>query len=165
MIRRTAHRASALTLVAGGLFSASESRAEDTSTRTESTGPDMREIGGGLVTFGISYGVALGVAATSGHQGDSHLYVPIVGPWLDFGDRGSCPQTGSCDKETTYRVLIVADGIFQALGALSVVSGFLFQTTREVTTTTSAGATAPAIQVTPVQYAHGGLGLAAIGRF
>ncbi len=134
-------------------------------THTETTGPDLRRIGGGIVVFGISYGVSVVVAASSGHQGDSHLYVPIVGPWLDFGDRGHCPQTGSCDGETTNRVLLVADGIFQAVGALSVVSGFLFQKTSDVTTTKTGSAIEPIVQITPMEYAHGGLGLAALGRF
>lgn len=187
MIRRKVHTAAAVTLVAGSLSFASASRADDVTvvtpapapvvvvqpapatdtvrTHTESTGPDMRMIGGGIVTFGISYGVAIAVAATSEHQGDSHLYVPIVGPWLDFGDRGNCPQTGSCTGETANRVLIVADGVLQALGVLSVVSGLVFQRTREITTTTTNATTEPAIQITPVEYAHGGLGLAAVGRF
>ena len=107
MIRSPFHTAAGLTVIAGTLSLAQVSRADDVTvvapepapvvvvrpetdtvqTRTESTGPDMRKIGGGIVTFGISYGVAVVVAATSDHQGDNHLYVPIVGPWLDFGDR------------------------------------------------------------------------------
>jgi hypothetical protein len=186
MIRCAVHWAAALTIVAGTLFFTSVLRADDAilgasapsapvvaepvpaadtvRLHTESTGPDMREMSGGIVTFGISYGVALGVAATSGHQGDSHLYVPIVGPWLDFGDRGSCSQA-SCNREMTYRVLIVADGILQALGALSIVSAFVFQTTHEITTATATDAMAPTLKITPVEYAHGGLGLAASGTF
>jgi hypothetical protein len=131
---------------------------------TESTGPDARAVGGGIFTFGVSYAVAFGVAATSGHQGDRHLYVPLAGPWVDFGDRGACPTTGSCGNETMFRVLIVADGIFQALGALSVVSGFLFPTTHEVTTTTATTTSVPTIRVVP-DCSHGGLGLAALGTF
>jgi hypothetical protein len=63
-----------------------------------------------------------------------------------------------------FRVLIVADGIFQALGALSVVSGFLFPTTHEVTTTTATTTSVPTIRVVP-DCSHGGLGLAALGTF
>jgi hypothetical protein len=62
-------------------------------------------------------------------------------------------------------VLIAVDGVFQGLGLLSVVSGLVFQKTHEVTTTTTAAATQPTVQITPVEYAHGGLGLAAVGRF
>jgi hypothetical protein len=137
--------------------------AADTVQSHKETAPDMREIGGGIVTFGISYGISLGVAATSAHQGDSHLYVPIVGPWLDFGDRGPCSQ-GSCDKETAYRALIVVDGIFQALGALSIVSGFVFQTTHEDTTTSTVAASQSSVRIVPM-YANGGPCLAAVGSF
>jgi hypothetical protein len=62
-------------------------------------------------------------------------------------------------------VLIVADGILQALGALSIVSAFVFQTTHEITTATATDAMAPTLKITPVEYAHGGLGLAASGTF
>jgi hypothetical protein len=177
--------AAALTLVACTLSFASSSRADDVTvvtatpsppvviepapapdtvrTHTETSSPDMREIGGGVVTLGISYGIALGVAATSAHQGDDHLYVPVVGPWLDFGDRGGC-AAGSCDKENAYRAVIVVDGVFQALGALSIVSGFVFQTTQDVATTSTADATPPNIRIVPT-YTNGGPGLAAVGRF
>jgi hypothetical protein len=185
MTRRPVHTAFALTFVVGALFVASASRADDASgvlptsappaaveaaptadavtTQTASTGPEMRAIAGGIFAFGVSYGFALGVAATSGHQGDNHLYVPIVGPWLDLRDRGNCPQAASCGNETAYGALIVADGVLQTIGALFVVGGFVFPTTRNVTTVTAT--MAPTVQITPVEYAHGGLGLAAVGRF
>jgi hypothetical protein len=181
MIRSIVRNAAALTLGAGTLSIAVTSRADDVSppapavaqpapqtdtvrTHTESTGPDMRTIGGGIVTFGISYGIAIGVAAGSDHEGDHHLFVPLVGPWLDLGDRGSCPLSRSCAAETANRALIVVDGVFQAIGVLSVVSGFVFQTTRDVTTTSTSKAE-PTLRIEPVQYAHRGLGLAAVGTF
>jgi|HubBroStandDraft_1064217.scaffolds.fasta_scaffold48100_2 hypothetical protein len=187
MTRRPVRIASALTIVLGALLVASAVRADDVSpvlptslppaavepaltpdtvrTPTERTGPELRATAGGLFTFGISYGFAVGVAATSGHQGDSHLYVPIVGPWLDLGDRGHCPQAASCGNETAYGALIVADGVLQTIGALFVVGSFVFPTTRNDTTMTATATTAPTVQITPVEYAHGGLGLAAVGRF
>ncbi len=178
MIRRFARNAVALTLAVGTLSIVVSSRADEPApvvvaqpapqsdtvrTHTESTGPDMRTIVSGIVTFGISYGIALGVAAGSDHEGDHHLFVPIVGPWLDLGDRGSCPLSRSCAAETANRALIVVDGVFQAIGVITVVSGFLFPKTRDVTTTTARSE--PTVEIEPVQYAHGGLGLAAIGTF
>jgi hypothetical protein len=180
----THRRATALILVAALLTIAPRSRADDVTgstptppapvvvgqppatdtvqTRTERDGPDLRVVSGGVVTFVVPYGIAVVVAATSGHQGDSHLYVPLAGPWLDLGDRGRCG--GACAQETANRAALVVDGVFQALGVLSIISGFVFERTREVTTTTTT-ATQPTVQITPVQYAHGGVGLAAIGRF
>jgi hypothetical protein len=179
MIRRLARNTMAFTLAVGTLSIVVTSRADEPApvvvgqpapqsdavrTRTESTGPDTRTIVGGIVTFGISYGIALGVAAGSDHEGDHHLFVPIAGPWLDLGDRGSCPLSRSCAAETANRALIVVDGVFQAIGVLTVVSGFLFPMTRDVTTTTTAKSE-PTVKIEPVQYAHGGLGLAAVGTF
>jgi hypothetical protein len=183
MFRNSIQTAAALAAVAGTLTIAATSRADDANppapvvvaqpagpdtvqTRTESTGPDGRTIGGGIVTFGISYGIAIGVAAGSGHEGDRHLFVPLIGPWLDLGDRGACPLSRSCAAETGNRALIVVDGVFQAIGVLTVVSGFVFPKTRDVTTTTTTtAATKPTFDITPVRYAHGGLGLAAVGTF
>jgi hypothetical protein len=187
MVRNAARTAAALTLVAGTVTSLpATSRADDvttttappvvvpqpapivdtTQTHTESAGPDLRTIGGGLITLGVSYSIGIAVAANSDHHGDRHLYVPVIGPWLDLGDRGgNCSQSGSCDKETFNRFLIAADGVFQALGVLSIVSGFVFEPKREVTMTTTTATTRPTLQITPVEYAHGGLGLAALGTF
>lgn len=92
----------------------------------------------------------------------SHVYAPIVGPWLDFGDRGNCPQASSCDGVTANRILIVVNGVFQAIGVLSVVSGLVFSKT---TTTMTDAATEPSVRITPVKYAQGGMGLAAVCRF
>jgi hypothetical protein len=172
MNRRLLPTAAALTLVTGSLCLHSTSRADDATaststtetvhTHTESSGPDMRVVGGGIFTFGVSYAVAVVVGATSTHQGDGDLYIPIVGPWMDFVDRGGCPQSGSCGAETGNKVLLVVDGVFQAIGVLSIASGLLFERTTVDTTTTS---TQPSVRITPVEYAHGGLGLAAVGRF
>jgi hypothetical protein len=181
MIRHAIHSTFALSVVAGALSFATPSRADDVTvvtpapvvvTRTEPTSdtvrtqssPDTRTMGSGIVTFGISYGIAIGVAAGSRHEGDDHMYVPLVGPWLDLGDRGNCPQSGSCAKETANRAFIAVDGVFQALGVLSFVTGLVFQRSNDVTTTTT-GKTLPIVEITPVRYAHGGLGLAAVGTF
>src|SRR4029077_11191764 len=92
-------------------------------------------LGSGIAVFGIPYITSVIVAASSDHDGDHHLYVPLAGPWLDMANRGSCP-TGSnaCDNETTYKVLLAVDGVFQALGAIEIVSAFLTPEKREVTT-------------------------------
>ncbi len=78
----------------------------------------------GVLVFGASYGAAVITAASSDHKGDNRLYVPLLGPWLDLGTRGSCPvSSSSCDHETTDKVLVVVDGIFQAAGFISVIDG------------------------------------------
>lgn len=187
MIRSPFHTAAGMIVLAGALTFAPTSRADDgtvvapepapivvvrpapatdtVQTRTESAGADTRQIGGGLVTLGISFGAAVIVGSTSARKADGDLYVPIVGPWLDLTDRGRSPPHGSYDPEIGNRVLIIIDGVFQCLGVVSAVSGLAFPRTHEVTTTTTAAATQPTVRITPVQLAHGGLGLAAVGRF
>jgi hypothetical protein len=60
-------------------------------------------------------------------------------------------------------VLLVVDGIFQGIGAVTTVWGFLTPEHREVTTTT-AEADKPTVHVTPASLGTG-YGLAAFGSF
>lgn len=83
----------------------------------------------GLVLFGAPYVASIGIAASSSHTGDSNLYVPVVGPWLDLGQRPGCPASGGCGAETGDRVLLVADGVLQTVGALEIVGAFVFPET------------------------------------
>jgi hypothetical protein len=132
------------------------------------TRPNHSLITSGVITLGASYGASAIVAAQSDHPGDKRLFIPVVGPWLDLTDRGSCPSNTSCDGETGYKVLIVVDGIVQAVGALDIVAGFLMPET--VTTvaksapSTSVAVFQPKVHVAPVSMASG-YGLAAVGTF
>src|SRR5581483_12385885 len=82
-------------------------------------------IGGGAIAFGTSYAMAVVASVISSHQGDSHLTVPIVGPWLDLADRGGCGTAGvmRCDVEQGNKTGVVIDGIFQSVGLLTFVAG------------------------------------------
>jgi hypothetical protein len=125
-------------------------------------GPDRRLIGSGITTFALSYIPALVVAAESDQSTDHHLYVPVVGPWLDLGDRPGCGPTHiGCDTETTYKVLLVLDGIFQDLGVLTAVSGFLMPERHEVVQTAD-----DKLHVLVAPSSVGtGYGMAAVGSF
>jgi len=81
----------------------------------------------GAIVFAGTYGASVIVAGDSNeHGGHHHLYVPLAGPWLDLADRPSCdPSLNRCDRETTTKVLLVADGIFQAAGVLAMLDGIL----------------------------------------
>ena len=115
----------------------------------------------GLVTFGLAYGASVIVAAGSSHAGDNRLYVPVLGPWLDLGSRGTCPvEKQSCDSETTNKVLLVGDGIIQAAGAITMFSGLLLPDHHVVATKNFTVA-----QIVPVTFGSGNPGLAAYGSF
>jgi hypothetical protein len=119
--------------------------------------PNGALIGSGLTMFGASYIPSLVVAASSSRGGDMSLYIPVVGPWVDLGQRDSqCPGS-RCYGDAANKVLLVADGIFQGLGALQILGGFLFPTTRTVTQTAR-------VHVLPtVGSSH--VGLTAVGAF
>ena len=80
----------------------------------------------GAVVFGGSYLASVIVADQSSHPGADRLTVPVVGPWLALSDWGSCPvDQPSCDRNTTDKVLLVADGVFQAAGLISMVDALV----------------------------------------
>lgn len=147
-------------LAFGGVASAQSVQRE---TVTERGGPSHSMLFSGLGTFGISYGAAFVVAATSDLDADHRMYVPFAGPWMALSGRGPCgigtPRT--CDAATTNKVLIITDGVFQALGGLLIVESFLNPETRTVT---RARAEQPTIQVAPLVGSNG-YGLAAFGNF
>lgn len=131
-------------------------------TRDEYSGPNRRLIGSGLITFGLSYIPSVIVAGTSDLSADHHLYVPIAGPWLDLGDRPGCgPGQIGCDTETTYKVLLVVDGVFQGVGALTTVAGFLSPEHHELVT---ADSDKPTLHIAPASVASG-YGVAVFGSF
>jgi hypothetical protein len=83
---------------------------------------DVPVFTGGAATFSLTYGISA-VAAAGTHNRD--LYVPLAGPWIALADRRSCPATGACDNETTKKILLVADGVFQAAGAVAMVEAWV----------------------------------------
>jgi hypothetical protein len=86
--------------------------------------------------------------------------VPLVGPWLDLADRGSCPiERQSCDNETTMKVLIIGDGVLQAAGAFMMLDAVLFPTT------VHKSVPATAMRIKPIRVGDDGRGLAYRGKF
>lgn len=111
----------------------------------------------GALVFAGSYGASAIVAGSSDHPGADRLYVPIVGPWLALNDWGDCPITQPrCDNNTTDKVLLVADGVFQAAGVVTMLSGLLSPTHHTV----YRGRMAEKTRVTPTHN-----GFAVVGRF
>lgn len=114
----------------------------------------------GALVFAGSYGASAIVASTSDHVGADRLYVPVAGPWLALNDWGDCPiAEPRCDKNTTDKVLLVADGVFQAAGLITMVTGILSPTSRTVVASPRT-ADAKKIKVTPTRN-----GFAVLGRF
>jgi hypothetical protein len=128
------------------------------------TRPNRTLLMTGLVVFGAPYVASIGIAATSSHGGDGNLWVPAVGPWLDFGARGGCPAGGDCGAETGNKVLLVIDGILQTVGLLQVAGAFVFPETYGTATVASRGSRT-AIHFTPAKLAGDAYGVSAVGEF
>lgn len=125
------------------------------------TRPNRTLLMTGLVLFGAPYVASMGIAATSPHPGDSNLWVPVAGPWIDLGQRGGC--NGDCGNETGNKVLLVGDGILQTIGALQIVGAFVFPETIALPNTAKLG---PAtVSFTPSKVGRDGYGLSAVGHF
>jgi hypothetical protein len=112
----------------------------------------------GALVFAGSYGASAIVAGSSDHVGAERLYVPVVGPWLALNDWGDCPiEQPRCDNNTTDKVLLVADGVFQAAGVVTMLSGVLSPSHHTVYATRTAE---NKTRVTPTHN-----GFAVVGRF
>jgi hypothetical protein len=114
----------------------------------------------GALVFAGSYGASAIVAASSEHVGADRLYVPVAGPWLALNDWGNCPVAEPrCDKNTTDKVLLIADGVFQGAGVITMLTGILSPTSHTVVASPRT-ADAKKVKVTPTHN-----GFAVIGRF
>ena len=133
-------------------------------SHTEAYVPNPYLLTTGFILFGGSYIPSLIVAAESSNPSDQHLYVPLAGPWIDLANRGGCPvSSNSCNTETTNKVLLGVDGVFQAIGTLEVIWGFLRPVHEDVTVVHATRYT-PEIHFEPTKLA-GGYGLTAFGKF
>jgi hypothetical protein len=121
----------------------------------------------GALVFGAAYGASVIAAASAdddNDRGNKRLYVPVVGPWLALSDRGSCDISESrCDNETTAKVLLVADGVFQAAGIIGMIDGVLQPSSHRVVARTAKEDSK--LHVRPTTVAHGSPGLSLSGRF
>jgi|SRR5215472_9359352 len=110
------------------LSSESRAHAQEVAHQTETVyeGPNRALFWSGVVALGVPYAMGSVVAFDSSHRGDDKLYIPVAGPWLDFTERGGCPVAASnCTTESVNKALLIGDGVFQAVGTLSLVGAFL----------------------------------------
>jgi hypothetical protein len=128
------------------------------------TQPNSAMLSSGIVGVAVPYLASVVVGAESNHPGDRNLFVPVAGPWMDLGDR-HCQVGESCNHEGLYKGLLIADGIFQGLGALEIVGAFLFPETITARTASHGTPTRTAgVHIAPTGVGSG-YGLAAIGAF
>jgi hypothetical protein len=133
-------------------------------TTSQATGPSMAMVGSGVVIFGLSYLPVVVAGATSGLNADRTLFVPIAGPWIDLTQRPGCSPASTCNAENTAKVALVVDGIFQGIGVLTILGGFL-TTAHETKTVQRSADLHPTLHLTPAQVGNGGYGMVALGTF
>jgi len=133
-----------------------------------STVPNRPLLHSGIWILGLSYVPAVIVAAESKREGDKRLYIPVAGPWMDLASRSNCPANATCSNETTNKVFIVIDGVFQGLGAFNIVGAFVFPETRTVAVGTQKrsepSVSSLSVHLRPIKIG-GNYGLAAVGTF
>lgn len=133
-----------------------ETYAESTMERR----PNRPLLATGAGIFVLSYGASALVAMSSPQAADGKLGIPVVGPWLDLGDR---PGGGS--NEDLNKALIISSGIAQGAGILIALSSLAIPETMTMTERRlMTAAPKPGLRVVPVSYAAGA-GIAAMGRF
>lgn len=125
--------------------------------------PNVGLITTGIVTLGLSYGASTIVAATSRNPADQRLYIPVAGPWMNLAEREPC-QGRACGREGTYKALLVANGIFQGLGALEILGGLMTTETRTVAVRRRTANT-PSVRISPARLGQGAYGISASGTF
>jgi hypothetical protein len=137
----------------------------DTGERTD-TRPNRALLMTGFILGGVPYVGSIAVAATSHHVGDSDLWIPILGPYLDVGNRGGCPvNNASCGAEIGNKALLIGDGVLQTVGAFEILGAFIFpETFRSVTTVTTASGGSVTFAPSRVG-TRDGYGIAALGEF
>jgi hypothetical protein len=137
------------------------------------TGPNRALFASGLLAFGGAYAPSMLVASTSSQPADQHLFVPVVGPWLDLASRPGCSAAPgiACGSGGLDRALIITSGIVQGAGVLAVLTSFAFPerdgylTADNRTRGTAKRAQGPTLGFTPAQVGALGYGLAAFGGF
>lgn len=171
---KTEHKAIALCLASAlALATTTEARADDVvpgaTSEPVTVAPTTRRpnrtlFWTGLITFSVTYtGSVVAGGAAGDRVEDKNLFIPLVGPWLDLGQR-NC-EFRRCDdgQEAIWKSLIIASGVVQGASALLTLSSFFIP---ETTWSKQQASTPPKpeLHVAPIGYAGGG-GLGAVGRF
>jgi hypothetical protein len=82
---------------------------------------------------------------------------------MSIADRGNCALTATCEQENSNRVLLGINGVFQGLGALSLLAGFMVPETHTVYEPVDVGSVK--LRVAPASFGKAAPGIAVFGEF
>lgn len=147
---------------------AAPSAAAPVQVRGEQVGPKRKPpnrpmLIAGATLLGLSYVPSVIAGIQSTRDSDHLMYLPVVGPWLDLGNR-SCTPAEPCTNEGISAALLVIDGAAQLAGGVLMAASF-FVPQRAAQVTTTVGGDNVNVQFTPASMGAGGWGLAAVGDF
>lgn len=122
----------------------------------------------GAVVFAGTYGASVIVGAASSRPSDDKLFIPVVGPWLDLGERcgSSDPPCSTGSSEDWNKALLIGSGVLQGAGVLTALISLFVPEKKEAPPMSAAKAkpVKPEVRVTPLSFRAGG-GLGAVGTF
>lgn len=102
--------------------------------------------------FGVTYATSVVAGGIAGDRlPDKNLFVPVVGPWLDLGQRNCDFRPCDPTQETLFQSLIIASGLLQGGATVLAVSSFVVGKGAGEAATPRIGAL-----VAPVSYPGGG---------
>src|SRR5262245_35580137 len=119
----------------GVLLSSSPASAQERPADRPVMRPNSTLLIGGSALLVGAYVPSMVVAASSDHDGDKWLYVPVVGPWADLAGRGGCGDN-SCGTEAAFKILLIGSGVAQVAGAGGIIASFLIPERQEPTMVT-----------------------------
>lgn len=95
-------------------------------SETAETQPNQLLLATGIATAGFTYAASAYVGLTSPHASSHWLVLPLAGPWVSLGTRGTCGRSSAstCEVESAYKTLLVVDGIVQLAGAAQILAAF-----------------------------------------
>jgi hypothetical protein len=130
---------------------------------TTETRPNRALLSLGMGLFVVSYGASVVVAAVSDRDEDKRLFIPLVGPWVDLGER-NCSERTCGNQEAINKAMILASGIVQDGAVLLALGSLFIPETVHTQTTVGSAASKPTVRITPMSYGAGA-GIGAVGRF
>jgi hypothetical protein len=138
--------------------------------------PNPALLGGGLGTIVLGYTPAMIVGIVSDHKGDNKLFIPVVGPWLDLGQRGCSGTTvvgpngpfdlssqQNCGTSGIETAALIVTGVVQGVGAAEMVASFFIPQRRFAPV--HASKKTPTLTVGPSSFGGRGWGAVAGGQF
>jgi hypothetical protein len=135
------------------------------SERTVEHRPNRTLLSTGTGLFVLSYGSSVIAGAVSDRDADKNLFIPVVGPWMNLGDRG-CTAAEPCgSNEDVAKAMIITSGVVQGAGILMALGSLIIpESTTVEERTRSAKLAEKKVHVLPISMGAGA-GVGAVGRF